>query len=108
MKLYYLIPLLLLLVSCSPPAQKVIDSTNNIQSCTVSVQRYSCLFSDGNIYYVNTASVLLRTKWEQSAWKENVFYCPQSLDINNITNLTTQCSYKRICNNPNTGKLEEC
>ena len=98
----------LLLSGCSQPQQKIIDSTNTVQSCTISAERYSCLFSDGNIYYVNAASILSRTKWDESAWRENIFYCPKDLDINNITNITSQCNYKRICNNPNTGKLEEC
>ena len=99
----------LLLVSCSSPPQQRIDSSNSVQSCTVFGginSRYECLFTDGNIYYISTLRVSQITKYDPSAWRENVAYCPQDINLTSLTNTSLQCPIKKVCYNGE--RWQEC
>jgi hypothetical protein len=105
---YLWLMLLIVLTSCSPPEQQRVNSNANLQACTVYSDRIECILNDNNIYYATTQKIAMVTKWDSSAWKENIFYCPKNLPLENITNTSIQCATQKICNNPNTNQLEVC
>lgn len=106
MKKILLICLLsLFLLGCSSNAPQRIDSSGNLQSCTVFANKVECLMSNGNIYFVSQLRIAQITKYDSSAWKENVAYCPKDTILENITNISLQCQTKKVCYN---GGWKEC
>jgi hypothetical protein len=86
---------MIFIAGCSQQQVKIIDVSQDLQSCTVYSDKISCVSSDGNVYYVSNIRISQITKYDKSAWKENVNYCPPNVNLSG--NVTEQCKYKKIC-----------
>jgi hypothetical protein len=95
------------LVGCSSaPQVQRINLGNNVEWCTVYSTYAECKLFNGNIYYADMLTMLPKISYDKSAWKENINYCPMNLNLSNITNISQQCNYKRVCWNEE--KWVEC
>jgi len=93
MKTFLLIGLVLL-SGCSSGVTTT-DISGDLSSCVVYYDRIECMLVNGNIIKANMINVNYVTRWDESAWKENIVYCPNDYNgsVSNCKNLTTKHCY---------------